>query len=53
MADNIVISEMSWTEVDEALKQRAVALIGLAGTGKSALVAALARPSPSRPSRPR
>src|SRR5262245_27208262 len=27
MAENIVISEMTWTEVDEALKDRPVALI--------------------------
>jgi creatinine amidohydrolase len=27
MADNIVLSEMSWTEVDEALKERPVALV--------------------------
>jgi len=32
MADNIVISEMSWTEVDEALKERAVALVPVGAT---------------------
>jgi creatinine amidohydrolase len=29
MADNIVISEMTWTEVDEAMKDRPVALVPL------------------------
>ena len=27
MADNIVISEMTWTEVDEAMKERPVAIL--------------------------
>ena len=27
MADNIIVSEMSWTEVDEALKERPVAIL--------------------------
>jgi creatinine amidohydrolase/Fe(II)-dependent formamide hydrolase-like protein len=27
MAENIVMSEMTWTEVDEALKERPVALL--------------------------
>jgi creatinine amidohydrolase len=32
MAENIVMSEMSWTEVDEALKQRPVALVPVGAT---------------------
>ncbi len=32
MADNIVISEMTWTEVDEALKERPVALVPVGAT---------------------
>lgn len=31
MADNILMSEMSWTEVEEALKERPVALIPVGG----------------------
>lgn len=32
MADNIVMSEMSWTEVDEAMKDRPVALVPVGAT---------------------
>ena len=32
MADNIVMSEMTWTEVDEAMKERPVALIPVGAT---------------------
>ena len=32
MADTIVISEMSWTEVDEALKNRPVGLVPVGAT---------------------
>jgi len=32
MADNIVMSEMTWTEVDEALKERPVALVPVGAT---------------------
>jgi creatinine amidohydrolase len=32
MADNIVMSEMTWTEVDEALKDRPVALVPVGAT---------------------
>ena len=32
MADNIVISEMTWTEVDEAMKDRPVALLPVGAT---------------------
>src|SRR4029453_12507199 len=32
MADNIVMSEMTWTEVDEAMKDRPVALVPVGAT---------------------
>jgi len=32
MADNIVMSEMTWTEVDEAMKERPVALVPVGAT---------------------
>jgi creatinine amidohydrolase len=32
MADNIVISEMTWTEVDEAMKERPVAILPVGAT---------------------
>ena len=32
MAENIVISEMTWTEVDEALKERPVAIVPIGAT---------------------